>query len=81
MEVPMDKYILVVNKTNRISTIHTAECTYLRSYPLNYASRNSERFEFADGLLALATAEKATENFGFCGHCLKQFDRLLRRTN
>ena len=70
-------YVTVVNKPNRIATVHKSNCPYLGQFGENTAS--SERIPFDDGLPALAKAQSAMpDRFGFCRHCLKEFSTVIR---
>ena len=55
----MSNYILTINETNKIATIHAETCSHLRSYPLDYSGPNGRRIKVDDGLEALAKAETA----------------------
>jgi hypothetical protein len=73
----VSKYITVVNRPNRIATIHAANCVYLGPEPCAHTV-SADRTEFEDGLEALSAAREAMpKNFGFCGHCLPHL-RWLR---
>jgi hypothetical protein len=66
----MAKYITVLNRPNRIATVHLASCTHLGPDPL-IQTASADRLAFEDGIDALATAKDVmSANFGFCGHCL-----------
>jgi hypothetical protein len=61
----MSNYVVVTNMPNRIATAHSADCAHLQSYPPDYASANSERRSFDDGVAALSHAQQSMpSNYG-----------------
>ncbi|MDA9549459.1 hypothetical protein ACM43_34405 [Bradyrhizobium sp. CCBAU 45321] len=79
LEAPMEKYITVANRRNKVATVHVLTCPYVRG-GVEVQSENTTRRAFVDGIEALEFAEASQPaNYDFCSHCLASAIRLLRR--
>ena len=73
----MTKYVVIANRPNRISTVHTSACSYI-GLDVLAQSVSAERRGFDDGFEATVFAQNAMpHNFGLCGHCLKDLRRMI----
>ena len=61
-------YVSVINRPNRMATVHVDACSCLGDHPKETASSSRRRFD--DGFEALRDARSGMpQRFGLCRHC------------
>jgi hypothetical protein len=73
----MTSYITVVNRPNKVATVHLATCSFLGANP-ERSTPSAERVALDGRFEALVAARTGMPgNFGFCGHCQAPYRELL----